>query len=107
MPCIIEANKTIDNKNLYKSSDISQMMFVHSEDFKLKSEEDIEMFDPFKAKGKIFIDKSSLKTQTLIKLYGKKTMTIGINANMDYLRISKILEEEGSKPKLSIILMKF
>ena len=51
LPCIIEANKTIDYKNLYKSSDISQMMFVHGEDYKLKNEEDIESFDPFKAKG--------------------------------------------------------
>jgi len=55
MPCVIEANKTIDYKNLYKSSDISQMMFVHSEDFKLKNEGEIESFDPFKAKGKIHI----------------------------------------------------
>ena len=51
LPCVIEANKTIDYKSFYKSSDISQMMFVHSEDHKLKNVEDIDKFDPFKANG--------------------------------------------------------
>jgi len=54
LPCIIEANKTTDYKSFYKSSDISQMMFVHNEDLKLKSIEEIDKFDPFKSKDHYF-----------------------------------------------------
>jgi hypothetical protein len=54
LPSIIEAKKTIDYKTFYKSSDISQMMFVHDKEFKLNNEEDIEQFNPFKSKDHIF-----------------------------------------------------
>ena len=47
MPCIIEAQKTIDYKTFYKSSDISQMMFVHDFSYKLNDEKEIEKFNPF------------------------------------------------------------
>ena len=46
LPCIIEANKTIDYKTFYKSSDISQMFYVH--DAVLKDDSDLKKFDPFK-----------------------------------------------------------
>jgi TATA-binding protein-associated factor Taf7 len=48
-PCIIEAQKTIDNKTFYKSGDISQMMFVHDKEFSLAHEDDISTFNPFKS----------------------------------------------------------
>jgi TATA-binding protein-associated factor Taf7 len=48
LPCIIEAKKTIDYKTFYKSSDISQMMFVHDKEFRLSSEAELENFNPFK-----------------------------------------------------------
>lgn len=51
---MIEAQKTIDYKTFYKSSDISQMMFVHDEQFKLRSEDQLESFNPFKAKDAFF-----------------------------------------------------
>lgn len=44
-PCIIEGNKTIDYKTFYKSSDISQMFYVHED--KLKNENDLINFNPF------------------------------------------------------------
>ena len=44
-PCIIEANKTIDFKTFYKSGDISQMFYVHSDN--LKNENDLIHFSPF------------------------------------------------------------
>lgn len=47
MPCIIEAQKTIDYKTFYKTSDISQMMFVHDFPFKISNEKEIENFNPF------------------------------------------------------------
>jgi hypothetical protein len=53
-PSIIEAQKTIDNKTFYKSGDISQMMFVHDEEFRLNNEEEIASFNPFKAKDETF-----------------------------------------------------
>ena len=49
MPCIIEAQKTIDYKTFYKSSDISQMMFVHDFPYKLNNEREIEKFNPFES----------------------------------------------------------
>ena len=45
LPCIIEGNKTIDYKTFYKSSDISQMFYVHED--KLDNENDLISFDPF------------------------------------------------------------
>ena len=30
MPCIIEAQKTLDHNTFYKSCDASQMMYVHN-----------------------------------------------------------------------------
>ena len=45
LPCIIEGNKTIDYKTFYKSSDISQMFYVHED--KLDKENDLISFDPF------------------------------------------------------------
>jgi TATA-binding protein-associated factor Taf7 len=48
MPCIVEAKKTIDYKTFYKSSDISQMMFVHDKEHKLNAEDEIAHFNPFK-----------------------------------------------------------
>jgi TATA-binding protein-associated factor Taf7 len=48
LPSIIEAKKTIDYKTFYKSSDISQMMFVHDKEYKLSSEVELENFNPFK-----------------------------------------------------------
>ena len=44
LPCIIEAQKTIDYKSFYKCSDISQMMYVH--DDIIKKEEDLIKFNP-------------------------------------------------------------
>lgn len=46
LPCIIEANKTIDYKTYYKSSDISQMLYVHEN--KLKKEDELIKFIPLK-----------------------------------------------------------
>lgn len=54
MPCIIEAQKTIDYKTFYKSSDISQMMFVHDFPFELKNEKELESFNPFNCGDKFF-----------------------------------------------------
>lgn len=45
LPCIIEGNKTIDYKTFYKSSDISQMFYVHEDKF--DNENDLISFDPF------------------------------------------------------------
>lgn len=53
-PSIIEAQKTIDNKNFYKSGDISQMMFVHDKEHRLVNEEEISNFNPFKANDETF-----------------------------------------------------
>jgi hypothetical protein len=54
LPCIIEAKKTIDYKNFYKSGDVSQMMFVHDKEHQLNREEDIIKFDPFTAEDETF-----------------------------------------------------
>jgi hypothetical protein len=54
LPCIIEAKKTIDYKNFYKSGDIAQMMFVHDKEHKLDKEDDIAKFDPFAANDSTF-----------------------------------------------------
>lgn len=54
LPSIIEAKKTIDYKTFYKSGDISQMMFVHDKECQLNDEDEIETFDPFKAKDPVF-----------------------------------------------------
>jgi TATA-binding protein-associated factor Taf7 len=53
-PCIIEAQKTIDNKTFYKSGDISQMMFVHDKEFALTHEDEISTFNPFKSGDETF-----------------------------------------------------
>jgi TATA-binding protein-associated factor Taf7 len=53
-PTTIEAKKTIDYKTFYKSSDISQMMFVHDKEFHFKEEEELRDFDPFLSKDPIF-----------------------------------------------------
>jgi len=54
MPCIIEAQKTIDYKTFYKSSDISQMMFVHDFPHELNNEKELENFNPFNCGDKFF-----------------------------------------------------
>jgi TATA-binding protein-associated factor Taf7 len=54
LPCIIEAQKTIDYKNFYKSGDISQMMFVHDEEHQLQKEDCIINFDPFTSNDETF-----------------------------------------------------
>ena len=54
MPCIIEAQKTIDYKTFYKSSDISQMMFVHDFAYRLNEEKEIEKFNPFESSDAYF-----------------------------------------------------
>ena len=54
LPCIIEAQKTIDYKNFYKSGDISQMMFVHDKKHQLEDEESITNFDPFTSNDETF-----------------------------------------------------
>lgn len=51
-PCIIEANKTIDSKTFYKSSDIAQMMYVH--DSTIVREDDVSAFNPFQANEEPF-----------------------------------------------------
>jgi TATA-binding protein-associated factor Taf7 len=53
-PTTIEAKKTIDYKTFYKSSDISQMMFVHDKEYQLGEEEELKDFDPFLSKDPIF-----------------------------------------------------
>jgi TATA-binding protein-associated factor Taf7 len=53
-PSIIEAQKSIDNKNFYKSGDISQMMFVHDREHRLVNEEELPNFNPFKANDETF-----------------------------------------------------
>lgn len=52
LPCIIEAMKTLDSKTYYKAGDISQMLYVH--ETTLPSIEDLEDFNPFKAKDRDF-----------------------------------------------------
>lgn len=54
LPCIIEAQKTIDYKTFYKSGDISQMMYVHDKEFKIDNESYISYFNPFKAGDETF-----------------------------------------------------
>jgi len=47
MPCIIEAQKTLDYNTFYKSCDASQMMFVHNvflESYATKTHEQILKF---------------------------------------------------------------
>ncbi len=51
-PCIIEGQKTLDNKTFYKTGDICQMLYVHEN--KLDSIEDIKDFNSFKANDKVF-----------------------------------------------------
>lgn len=55
LPCIIEANKTTDYKNFYKSGDIAQTIYVHDAKFKLKKEDEIDRFDPFAARDDEFL----------------------------------------------------
>lgn len=54
LPCVIEAQKTMDYKTFYKSGDISQMLFVHDKEMKLNSEDEIATFDPFKSNDQVF-----------------------------------------------------
>lgn len=54
LPCILESQKTIDFKTFYKSSDISQMMFVHDFHHKLNEEKEIENFNPFECEDDFF-----------------------------------------------------
>lgn len=99
MPCVIEANKTIDYKSFYKSSDISQMMFVHGEDNKLKNLEEIDKFDPFKVNG----IKGLTKILIFVKLFGRKTLTINLRVKMGYLNVLRTLEQEDSRRNTSTI----
>lgn len=54
LPCIIEAQKTIDYKTFYKSGDIAQMMFVHDKEYKLDTEAEIADFNPSRAGDETF-----------------------------------------------------
>ncbi len=69
LPCIIKAQKTIEYKTFYKSSDISHIIFVHGFPFWLNNEKDIEKFNPF-----ICGDEFSKKNWI-----GKKILIIDIN----------------------------
>lgn len=51
-PCIIEAQKTMDNKTYFKAGDISQMLFIH--DKNLSEAESIKDFNPFLSNDKVF-----------------------------------------------------
>lgn len=47
MPCIIEAQKTLDHNTFYKSCDASQMMYVHNtciDNYAEKTQEQITRF---------------------------------------------------------------
>ena len=51
-PCIIEGQKTLDNKTFYKTGDICQMLYVHEK--KIDSIEEIKDFNSFKANDQVF-----------------------------------------------------
>jgi transcription initiation factor TFIID subunit 7 len=47
LPCIIEAQKTLDYKTFYKSTDAAQMLYIHNqclEDIASRSQEDVSIF---------------------------------------------------------------
>ena len=51
-PCVIEGQKTLDNKTFYKTGDICQMLYVHEK--KVDSIDEIKDFNSFKANDQVF-----------------------------------------------------
>ena len=54
LPCLVEAQKTLDFRTFFKSTDVSQMLYIHNrfmDDFPKKSADDVfafaESFNPY------------------------------------------------------------
>ena len=104
LPCIIEAMKTLDFTNFFKSQDASQMLYVHSkkiDNFTDKSLQEINKivydFDPIKEDPEFFKNLYQRKRLTELHQKSQKKAEIDQKESNDK---DELMEEEEDHDKM-------